>query len=299
MWRQHLPSLLLLCAALCVGCTLALSLGQPKPLSAIAWYDVLGEAVTLLVACGWLGLVVAYRPRGWVSHCLIAGTGLLIWSYALDLFDEFFEYVGVDHPQSLLESAPAPLGMLLLTVGVAGWMREQRIVHRQLSGREHFLRDHRLLDPLTKLYNRAYLQHALERELELRAPDEPLSLLVIDVEGFARYNHTYGAVAGDRLLVRISEWLLMRMRPSSLLCRYGGDRFVMLLPDTPLPRAVRLGRLLQDRFAKLGDEAAACTLRCSAHAVDGRNGRTAPTEIGDALAAHSRASRRAQWAAAR
>ncbi|MEW6166913.1 MAG: GGDEF domain-containing protein [Pseudomonadota bacterium] len=295
MWRQHLPSLLLLFIALCAGGVFAFSLGQAKPFAAIAWYDVLGETVTLLVACGWLGLVVAYRPTGWVSRCLIAGTGLLIWSYALDLFDEFLKYSGVDHPQSLLESAPAPVGMLLLTAGVAGWMREQRIVHRQLLGREHFLRDHRLLDPLTKLYNRAYLQHALERELEMRRPDEPLSLLVIDVEGFARYNHEHGAVAGDRLLVRIAEWALMRMRPSSLLCRYGGDRFVMLLPDTPPARARRLGRLLQEKFARLGDEAAACTLRCTAHAVDGRDRRNAPAEIVDALCAHSRRTRRAHW----
>ncbi|MFC4252401.1 GGDEF domain-containing protein [Sinimarinibacterium flocculans] len=295
MWRQHLPSLLLLCAALCVGCTLALSLGQPKPLSAIAWYDVLGEAVTLLVACGWLGLVVAYRPRGWVSHCLIAGTGLLIWSYALDLFDEFFKYVGVDHPQSLLESAPAPFGMLLLTVGVAGWMREQRIVHRQLTGREHFLRDHRLLDPLTKLYNRRYLQHALERELELRKPDEPLSLLVIDVEGFAGYNHRRGAAAGDRLLVRIAEWVLIRMRPSSLLCRYGGDRFVMLLPDTPLARAARLARHLQTRFPGAHDDAEDCTLRCSAHVIDGEARPPAPAELMSALERHARTDERPQW----
>lgn len=96
MWRQHLPSLLLLFIALCAGGVFAFSLGQAKPFAAIAWYDVLGETVTLLVACGWLGLVVAYRPTGWVSRCLIAGTGLLIWSYALDLFDEFLKYSGVD-----------------------------------------------------------------------------------------------------------------------------------------------------------------------------------------------------------
>lgn len=295
MWRQHLTSLLLLLAALFVGCLLAFTIGQAKPPASISWYDVLGEAVTLLVACGWLGLVVAYRPAGAVSHCLIAGTGLLIWSYALDLFDEFFKYTGVDHPQSLLESAPAPFGMVLLTIGVAGWMREQRIVHRQLLGREHFLRDHRLLDPLTKLYNRSYLQHALERELELRKPEQPLSLLVIDVEGFARYNHEHGAVAGDCLLVRLAEWVLIRMRPSSLLCRYGGDRFVMLLPDTSLTRAARLGQVLQQRFAELGDEAAACSLRCSAHAVDARDGKRASGELGDALSAHARRSRQTLW----
>lgn len=295
MWRQHLPSLLLLLAALCAGTLLAFAFGQPKPLAAIAGYDVLGEAITLLVACGWFGLVVVYRPAGWVSHCLIAGSGLLIWSCALDLLDEFFKYPGVDHPLSVLESAPAPFGMVLLTVGVAGWMREQRVIHRQLMGREHFLRDHRLLDPLTKLYNRAYLQHALQRELALQRPGEPLSLLVIDIEGFARYNHRHGAVAGDRLLVRLAEWVLIRMRPSSLLCRYGGDRFVMLLPDTPLPRAARLGRLLQERFAELGDDALPCTLRCSAHAVGRRDGQTAPRELVDALSTHSRASRRPQW----
>jgi diguanylate cyclase (GGDEF)-like protein len=97
------------------------------------------------------------------------------------------------------------------------------------------LREQTLHDPLTGLYNRRYLEDSLAREL-YRAQRQNTSLCVamLDIDYFKQMNDTFGHGAGDALLRELGRILLDNLRMSDIACRYGGDEFMLILPDSSL-----------------------------------------------------------------
>lgn len=252
MWRQHRYKILLSLVLLLCGLLLALNTGAAKHSAEFDTLDILGEGTTLLVACGWLGLIISSRPAGRVTEWLYYGSLLLVFSYFLDLLDEFIRYPEQFRLMSWLESLPAPIGMLVLTYGLVGWHREQRAINRQLRGRELFLRDHQLIDPLTQLYGADYLHAILQREIELHlSQHRTLCLLVLDIDNFAGFNRRHGIAAGDTYLSRLSELLSSHLRHSDVICRYAGDRFVAVLPNTTPGQAQIMAQHLRQQITQL------------------------------------------------
>lgn len=87
-------------------------------------------------------------------------------------------------------------------------------------------------DPLTGLYNRRYLGTTLERELARCArAGQPLSLMLLDVDHFKQVNDTYGHQAGDEVLKKLAAMLTEQARTADVVCRFGGEEFLLLLPD--------------------------------------------------------------------
>ncbi len=89
-------------------------------------------------------------------------------------------------------------------------------------------------DPLTQIYNRRYFEENIDRICDsLQRSDGLLSLLMIDIDCFKRYNDTYGHIAGDDCLVMVAETLQnCTMRKRDFVARYGGEEFVAVLPGT-------------------------------------------------------------------
>jgi diguanylate cyclase (GGDEF)-like protein len=85
---------------------------------------------------------------------------------------------------------------------------------------------------LTGLFNRRYLEETLEREL-LRASRKHLSLgiIMLDVDNFKQFNDTWGHVAGDVILRELGNLFMKHVRGEDVACRYGGDEFMIILPD--------------------------------------------------------------------
>lgn len=113
-------------------------------------------------------------------------------------------------------------------------------------------------DPLTGLYNRRYLTATMERELQrCQREGRPLSLLLIDLDHFKGINDTYGHNAGDETLKALARLLDEEARASDVVCRYGGEEFLLLLPgmpqDTALQRAEECRTRLEDMALHFGE----------------------------------------------
>jgi diguanylate cyclase (GGDEF)-like protein len=88
-------------------------------------------------------------------------------------------------------------------------------------------------DPLTQLFNRRYLDSVLPALLSgAHRRSAPLALALVDLDHFKGVNDRYGHLAGDRVLMQIGRVLATSLRPADVLCRYGGEEFCVVLPDT-------------------------------------------------------------------
>jgi diguanylate cyclase (GGDEF)-like protein/PAS domain S-box-containing protein len=97
------------------------------------------------------------------------------------------------------------------------------------------LRAEAIHDPLTGLFNRRYLEETLIRELHrARRRSSPLCLAMLDLDNFKRFNDTHGHEAGDTLLRELGRLMREKLRKSDISCRYGGEEFVIVLPDSSL-----------------------------------------------------------------
>jgi len=101
-------------------------------------------------------------------------------------------------------------------------------------------------DPLTGLFNRRYLNLALEREIMIAAGgDAPLSLIILDVDYFKTYNDKYGHPAGDEVLKMTGSILTSTLRQCDIIARYGGEEFLVVLPNTGPEGASRVAEKIR------------------------------------------------------
>ncbi len=108
-------------------------------------------------------------------------------------------------------------------------------------------------DALTDLPNRRYFDDYISREWRMAAREnEPLSLIIFDIDYFKQFNDTFGHLAGDECLTTVASTLnKILKRPCDLLVRYGGEEFVVVLPKTKLPEARYLAEIMRSTIAEL------------------------------------------------
>jgi diguanylate cyclase (GGDEF)-like protein/PAS domain S-box-containing protein len=168
---------------------------------------------------------------------------------------------------------------------------ERKQTQDALLKSEALLREQSMRDHLTGLFNRRYMEETLEREL-LRASRKQLSLgiIMLDVDDFKRFNDTYGHAAGDAVLRELGNLLLEHIRGEDIACRYGGDEFIIVLPDASQEvtseRAERLSehaRHLNIQFEGQNLEAIRLSLGVAVFPQNGSNGAAVLKAADDAL----------------
>jgi diguanylate cyclase (GGDEF)-like protein len=160
------------------------------------------------------------------------------------------------------------------------------------------LREQAIQDPLTGLANRRWLEESLPRELH-RAwrAESMLSIAMLDLDHFKRFNDSFGHGPGDSLLREVGRVLRDKLRKSDIACRYGGEEFVLVLPDSSradtLKRIEDIRRAVRELKIRSGDELLGA-VTVSAGVAEAREGLTAPEllrEADEALYAAKHAGR--------
>lgn len=219
--------------------------GEVKTWAEIDWLDVAGEGMVALAALLWLYLSLLWRPPGPVSYLLMAGFSLLSFGFFLDALDEIVR-LGGNSWGGQLESVVTPFAVIMISCSLISLSQEQRILRRQQFRREANYRDHRVIDPVTDLYDATYCRQALASAMaDPNTEAGALSLWMIDLKDFDHINRRYGFAVGDAVLNRVASSLVAAAPSQSLVCRYAGDCFVVL------GQGVAHGASLQEALGKL------------------------------------------------
>jgi len=114
------------------------------------------------------------------------------------------------------------------------------------------LRSQSIRDPLTGLFNRRYMEETLEREVRrAQRAVRPMAVLMLDLDHFKRVNDEFGHDAGDALLRELGNLLLRNLRREDVACRFGGEEFVLVLPEASLADGERRAEELRDEIKRL------------------------------------------------
>lgn len=222
-----------------------------KASTQVDWLDIGAEGALFIMGMCWLMVIVSVRPSGRVTNLLVIGLSSYCLGCYLDLLDEIF-IVKTLPIYNWFEKLPTPIGLVILTTGLWQWRDEQNVVNRQLQTREQFYRQHQLTDGLTLLNDANAFEHHLVKQL---ARQQPLGLIMLDIDYFHQFNQLKGAEEGDRLLSEVAQWLSSQLRNQDLVCRYAGDRFVILLNGAIAPLVSTMAEQLQQGMSLFGCEA--------------------------------------------
>jgi diguanylate cyclase (GGDEF)-like protein/PAS domain S-box-containing protein len=139
---------------------------------------------------------------------------------------------------------------------------ERKLTERGLHALQERLRDQSLHDPLTGLFNRRYLDEMFGRQLSLATRHGyPVSVIICDIDHFKLVNDTHGHLIGDEVLRVLAKELKAQGRSTDIVCRYGGEEFLMVFPDMALGIAVARAESLRAKIAATPITSGLLTLR--------------------------------------
>jgi len=155
--------------------------------------------------------------------------------------------------------------LVIFAVGLLLYYKLLKLKNKILKQRNALLKSHDLLrerekelkylattDYLTKLYNRRAFGEISESLFHLaKRENEKFSIVILDIDDFKKINDTYGHKAGDDVLVILSNTLKEMSRESDVVCRYGGEEFILLLPKTDVKGAYFIAQKIKNAVEKL------------------------------------------------
>ena len=195
-------------------------------------------------------------------------------------------------------------GPALQSIDVATAAGEQLSLATANLSMQDTVRRQAMRDPLTGVFNRRYMEETLDRETHRAARQTTeIGVLLIDLDKFKQYNDTLGHAAGDELLRSAATIMLRAVRAEDVVCRYGGDEFVIILPDASMAVVEQRARALAERLADLSrpDSNAArvtASIGAALYPRDGKSSKDLLTAADQALYQAKRDGRaRFGWAA--
>tara|TARA_R110000764_G_scaffold209983_3_gene295837 strand:- start:36843 stop:38543 length:1701 start_codon:yes stop_codon:yes gene_type:complete len=147
-------------------------------------------------------------------------------------------YKGLIEP-TYVASHGVGIGIMLEAIMLAFIISYRIKILEDIRSSQDELKKQASTDPLTKLYNRRYFFSESDYLLQVaKNKQQPLAVLAIDIDHFKRVNDTHGHQIGDQVIVKLAQTLKAQSRSKDLLARFGGEEFVMLLPETDQEQAL-------------------------------------------------------------
>jgi diguanylate cyclase (GGDEF)-like protein len=141
---------------------------------------------------------------------------------------------------SLVHSSHAAACNLLIDLSAR--LRHADSMISESNEMEEDSRHYGTVDALTGLHNRFWMDMVLERQVQRSITGGlPLSLILIDIDNFKTFNDRCGRGYGERVLYSMAHTLSDHLRPTEIVARYGGDEFVVILPDVAIEAAMKIG----------------------------------------------------------
>jgi len=185
-----------------------------------------------------------FRPaRYYILAWGVLSIGIVMWSLAAYL-------PGVFAPINFLLLATASES-ILLSLALADRVKTLRIEGEALGESVKWYRDLSFTDGLTGLYNKRFFDIKIHDEITLALQcGTPMSLMVIDIDKFKSYNDNYGHWEGDQVIIRLSDIFLKVIEEGQIAFRYGGEEFVLLLPNMMCADAHLIAERIRQTFMK-------------------------------------------------
>lgn len=177
------------------------------------------------------------------------------------------------------------------SIDVASAAAEQLSLAAATVNMQETLRRQAMRDPLTGLFNRRYMEETLEREVHRAARQKSMiGVLVLDLDRFKAYNDTVGHIAGDELLRSAAGIMQRAVRAEDVVCRYGGDEFVVIMPDASVEGTEQRARDLHKALDQLPPPVTA-SIGVAVFPLDGTAGKDLLSAADSALYGAKRAGR--------
>jgi diguanylate cyclase (GGDEF)-like protein/PAS domain S-box-containing protein len=218
--------------------------GRDYLTSAVTWGNPSSKQLFMPNECwalrrGQLHIVDSERSRLRCQH--LEAENDPVQPYACIALNAQGEVTGMLYLQGEVDRNPEAWARLLGTVA------DQLALSLMNISLSEAIREHATRDPLTSLYNRQYMNETMEREF-LRAGrrKDTIGVIMFDIDFFKQYNDTHGHMAGDALLETLGSYLKTKTRGEDVVCRFGGDEFVIIMPGANIEDVRRRAEQLRD-----------------------------------------------------
>ncbi len=244
---------------LIANCAINFSIKWPRLIQRVNGLILLAELATIQLLCLWGGFlsfpavlllivaVVIYRVGlDYYTALLAAVSGAVIYTFLViaEITGIIPQYPGMAGSVSV-QAAGVNLLMIYMSTFILFVISNYTM--NQLTQLNQQLEEKSSIDSMTGIPNRRYFEEHLVKEWRRAMRDlRPLSLIMIDIDNFKKYNDTYGHLKGDECLKKVADCLYKGVhRPSDVVARLGGEEFAVLLPETTLNGAASLAEKLR------------------------------------------------------
>jgi len=219
--------------------------GNNWPRGSRVYTSQIKEQISFDLDCSPIGCIEAqcHNCDKFIEHCYGVNLSLEHYSFGRIFF--------INQQQKLTENIKSLIDQLVKPINNA-------LANVQLKNQ---LRDQAIRDPLTGLYNRRYMLETLDKALHRANRQKSyVAVLMIDLDHFKAFNDKFGHHTGDLILAQVAEKFRENLRLEDVPCRYGGEEFCIICPDTLLGDAFILAEKLREKIGKLSIHSQSKTL---------------------------------------
>lgn len=234
----------------------------------LIWAEVLGHAALGTLMAGWESAfhyyLLMFIPAIFVSTKTSKAVAavFVLWCFYVGLNAVTYQ---VPPLEPLAPGALIALRYFNISVVFAMFAYLSSYYYGTIAAAQRHLSMLAMTDPLTGLYNRRHILDVAEYEaVQQKRTSTGLSFIITDIDYFKRINDTYGHDAGDAVIVAVSQTIRNSVREQDSVARWGGEEFLIVLPDTHLDKAAHVAHRIRENVAAIRVPAGPRTISVSA-----------------------------------